>query len=204
VIKFSGLEYRNFPQAQSFDLIEDLKCAQLQSGQAHGLSPGKEVSKLMETDSHKMVNVDQAYNYRTVSDSVATAGVVSSKILAVLRDAGIEVVINLLPESSEYAVVGEKQIIEKQGIEYQYLPIDFSAPKREEYLQFKELMVQSEGKKLLIHCAANYRVSAFYSRYAIENGIWTVDEADNFMLSIWQPSEYPAWVEWLSKVGSRN
>jgi hypothetical protein len=80
------------------------------------------------------------------------------------------------------------------------LPVDFSAPKLEEYEQFKEKLRQSEGKKLLIHCAANYRVSAFYSRYAIESGKWTTEEADGFMLSIWQPSEYPAWTAWLAKV----
>ena len=56
--------------------------------------------------------------------------------------------------------------------------------------------------------AYNYRevsdTVATYSRYAIESGIWTVEEADKFMLSIWQPSEYPAWPEWLDKVRLRQ
>jgi hypothetical protein len=43
-------------------------------------------------------------------------------------------------------------------------------------------------------------VSAFYSRYAIEIGKWTVEEADSFMLSIWNPAEYPSWPEWLEAV----
>jgi len=146
------------------------------------------------------MNIDQAYNYRTVSNVIATAGLLKPDQLAALSNAGIELVINLMPDSSEYAVKGEKQIIEDQGIEYWYLPVDFSAPKLEEYEQFKEKLRQSEGKKLLIHCAANYRVSAFYSRYAIESGNWTTEEADGFMLSIWQPSEYPAWTAWLAKV----
>ena len=149
------------------------------------------------------MSIDQAYNYRAVSDSVATAGVLKPKQLAALSKAGIEVVMNLMPDSSEYAVKGEKQIIEGQGIEYWHLPVDFSAPKLEEYEQFKGKLKQSEGRKLLIHCAANYRVSAFYSRYAIESGKWTTAEADRFMLSIWQPSEYPAWPEWLDKVRLR-
>jgi hypothetical protein len=38
----------------------------------------------------------------------------------------------------------------------------------------------------------------------IESGKWTVEEADRFMLSIWQPSEYPAWPEWLDKVRLRQ
>jgi protein tyrosine phosphatase (PTP) superfamily phosphohydrolase (DUF442 family) len=146
------------------------------------------------------MSIDQAYNYRVVSETVATAGILSPEQLAALGDAGIEVVINLLPNSSDSAVKTESQIIESQGIGYRYLPVDFSAPTLEEYEQFKELMGQAGGKKLLIHCAANYRVSAFYSRYAIDIGIWSVEEADGFMLSIWQPSKYPGWAEWFAEV----
>jgi protein tyrosine phosphatase (PTP) superfamily phosphohydrolase (DUF442 family) len=146
------------------------------------------------------MSIDQAYNYRLVSNITATAGFLTPDQLAALSKAGIEVVINLMPDSSEYAVESERQIIENQDIEYWYLPVDFSAPKLEEYEQFKRKLRQSEGKKLLIHCAANYRVSAFYSRYAIESGRWSAEEADRFMLSIWQPSDYPGWTEWLDKV----
>jgi len=100
----------------------------------------------------------------------------------------------------EYAVKGERTIVLGQGIEYWYLPVDFSAPKLEEYLQFKDKLGQVGDKKLLIHCAANYRVSAFYSRYAIESAIWSVEEANSFMLSIWDPDAYPGWPEWLMEV----
>jgi len=71
------------------------------------------------------MSIDQAYNYRVVSGTVATAGVVTAEQLATLGGAGIEVVINLLPESSEYAVSNEREIVENQGIEYWYLPVDF-------------------------------------------------------------------------------
>jgi protein tyrosine phosphatase (PTP) superfamily phosphohydrolase (DUF442 family) len=146
------------------------------------------------------MSIDQAYNYRAVSETVATAGVLKPEQLATLGDDGIEVVINLLPDSSESAVKEEKTIVQDQGIEYWYLPVDFSAPRLEEYVKFKDKLSQLGDKKLIIHCAANYRVSAFYSRYAIEFGIWSVDEADRFMLSIWKPSEYPGWPQWLDEV----
>ena len=53
---------------------------------------------------------------------------------------------------------------------------------------------------LLIHCAANYRVSAFYSRYAIDTGRWSQAQADEFMVSVWQPDEHPPWPRWLEQV----
>ena len=64
------------------------------------------------------MSIDQAYNYRAVSSTIATAGVLKPDQLAMLSKAGIEVVINLMPDDSEYAVDGERQIIEDQDVEY--------------------------------------------------------------------------------------
>lgn len=146
------------------------------------------------------MSVDQAYNYRAVSERVATSGRVEPGQLAELANASFEVMINLLPDESEYAVPGEREIVEGQGIEYLYLPIDFAAPTLADYEQFRNLMSQVGDRKLLVHCAANYRVSAFYSRYAIETGLWSTGQADDFMLSIWQPADYPPWPRWLQEV----
>jgi len=146
------------------------------------------------------MSIDQAYNYRAVSETVATAGVLRPAQLAALGAEGIEVVINLMPDHSEYAVENERAIVQDQGIEYCYLPVDFSAPTLAEYVQFKDKLNQVGSQRLLIHCAANYRVSAFYSRYAIESGLWSVAQADKFMRSIWTPEEYPGWPEWLNEV----
>ena len=90
--------------------------------------------------------------------------------------------------------------MEGQGIEYQYLPVDFANPTLADYRQFCQLMQRAGERKLLIHCAANYRVSAFYSRYAIESGLWSQAQADEFMRSVWQPEEYPPWPRWLQEV----
>jgi len=146
------------------------------------------------------MSVDKAYNYRLVNGKVATSGRVEPQQLAQLGGEGFEVVINLLPESSPYAVAGERQSVEDQGIEYLYLPVDFAAPTLEDYGQFRQLMQRAGDRKLLIHCAANFRVSAFYSRYAIETGRWSPAQADQFMLSVWQPGEHPPWPQWLEQV----
>jgi len=146
------------------------------------------------------MSVDKAYNYRQVDERLATAGRVEPQQLAQLGGEGFEVVISLLPESSEYAVAGERQAVEVQGIEYHYLPVDFGAPTLEDYGQFRQLMQRAGERKLLIHCAANYRVSAFYSRYAIDTGRWSQAQADEFMWSVWQPDEHPPWPRWLEQV----
>ncbi len=146
------------------------------------------------------MGVEKAYNYRLVDEKLATAGRLEPEQLAQLGEEGFEVVINLLPESSQYAVAGEQQSVEGQGIEYLYLPVDFAAPTREDYEQFRQLMQRAGDRKLLVHCAANYRASAFYSRYAIETGRWSAAEADRFMVSVWRPDEHPPWPRWLEEV----
>ena len=150
------------------------------------------------------MGVEQAYNYRRVSDTVATAGRVEPEQLVQLGAAGVEVVLNLMPDSSQYAVPGEADIVAGQGIEYLYLPVDFAAPTVADYERFLELMEAVGERKVLIHCAANWRVSAFYSRYAIVRGIWSPQEADRFMLSIWQPQEHPPWPQWLEEISCRS
>lgn len=150
------------------------------------------------------MSIDKAYNYREVSEAVATAGRVEPEQLAELGAAGVEVVLNLMPDFSQYAVPGERDIVQGQGIEYLYLPVDFAAPTVADYRQFEQLMSGVGQRKVLIHCAANYRVSAFYSRYAIAQGLWSAEEADQFMLSIWQPAEHPPWPQLLEDIACRS
>ncbi len=150
------------------------------------------------------MGIEQAYNFRRVNERVATAGRVEPEQLAQLAAAGVEVVINLLPQDSRYAVPDEREIVEGQGVEYLYLPVDFADPTVADYERFRELMALAGERSLLLHCAANYRVSAFYSRYAIETGDWTVARGDAFMRDIWQPEEHPPWPRWLAEVAART
>ena len=54
--------------------------------------------------------------------------------------------------------------------------------------------MQSVGDdKTLIHCAANFRVTAFYSLYAMKHLGWTQSRAEEFRASIWKGSDFPAW-----------
>ena len=52
------------------------------------------------------MSIDKAYNFRKVSNRICTAGILSKEQLNELSAAAIEVVINLLPDSSEHAISG--------------------------------------------------------------------------------------------------
>ena len=142
------------------------------------------------------MGVEDSYNFRRVSDTVTTSGVIAANELAGLRSDGYEVVVNLLPDSSEHAVAGEADVVEAQGIEYVHIPVDFAAPTSEQFQQFAAVMERHAGKSIHVHCAANYRVSAFYALYAIRNGTWSDEQADEHVHSIWTPDA--VWEEFIA------
>lgn len=145
------------------------------------------------------MTVDQAFNFVAVSESVSTAGLLDERQLSSLREEGYKAVINLLPHDSEYAIEREPDIVAKQGIEYFYVPVDFSAPSEADLDEFYAAMDACRDRKLLIHCAANYRVSAFFGIYAYENLGWSASSARDFISSIWRPDERPPWGEFVSR-----
>lgn len=148
--------------------------------------------------------VADSRNYRSIDDHVATSGRVASDDLAGLRSEGFEVVVNLLPDQSPYALAGEREIVEAQGLEYVHVPVDFARPTVTDYEEFERVMDRIDGRRALIHCAANYRASAFYSCWAVRRGRWTREEADRLVGSLWNPAEHPGWPELLAAIDARR
>ena len=143
------------------------------------------------------MDIESSYNFKKINSRTSSSGVVGFKRLSLLASEGYEVVVNLLPDDSEHAVEGEKEIVESQGVEYIYIPVDFENPMTSEVNCFIGELEKIGDKKLHIHCAANYRVSAFYSCYAVAKGIWSSNQAIDFISSIWNPREFPVWFELL-------
>jgi len=147
------------------------------------------------------MSIDDSYNFREINEQITSSGVVNEERLKSLGNEGCQVVINLLPDSHEHAVAEEKKIIETQNIQYVYIPVDFSCPKYEEFIEFSNVLDSFDEKKVHIHCAVNWRVSAFYGAYAIKKGIWSKEKADDFIADIWNPAEYPVWNTFLTVFG---
>lgn len=145
-----------------------------------------------------------AVNYREISGRVATSGSVSEDRLRRLGAEGFDAVVNLLPDSSEAAATDERAIVEGQGLEYHYLPVDFANPTLSDFRLFRRVMKNAGEKKVLIHCAANYRVSAFYALYAMQDLDWSWEDARAHIASIWNPADYPAWQRFIDKVRSQS
>jgi protein tyrosine phosphatase (PTP) superfamily phosphohydrolase (DUF442 family) len=143
------------------------------------------------------MSIDESYNFRRVDDRVTTSGIVGVPQLEELGAQGYEAVVNLKPDIEVELGADEGALVRDQGIDYVYLPVDFDAPTHADYEAFAEAMDAHEGEKVHVHCAANYRVTAFYGVYAVDRDRWTEDQAGAFVRDVWDPSEFPAWQAFL-------
>jgi uncharacterized protein (TIGR01244 family) len=149
------------------------------------------------------MTIDDTFNFRRVSERVTTSGLVNAAQLATLGSEGYQAVINLLPDSYEHAVHEEPEIVRDQGLDYVYIPVDFDAPTHDNFVAFSDAMRAHADDTVHVHCAANYRVSAFYGLYAQSQGLCTAAEADALVQDLWDPAGYPAWTEFIAAERAR-
>lgn len=147
--------------------------------------------------------VERSFNFRRVDERLTTSGLVPPDALAELGRDGVDAVIDLLPATVDHAVAGEAEIVAGQGIGYVAIPVDYEAPTRADFDAFVRAMDEHDGQRVHVHCAANYRVSAFYALYAELRGRWTREQADAFVADLWDPTEYPAWAQLMESERAR-
>lgn len=148
--------------------------------------------------------IEDSYNFKRISALLTTSGVVGAERLGQLATEGYEVLVNLLPDGSEYAVAQEREIVEAQGLRYVHVPVDFARPTIRDYDRFAKALDEAGERKTHIHCAANYRVSAFYALYAESAGLWDAVQADEFVRGLWQPQDHSGWPALMAQVRERD
>jgi protein tyrosine phosphatase (PTP) superfamily phosphohydrolase (DUF442 family) len=139
------------------------------------------------------MSIEQSYNFRRIDERLTTSGLVSASVLRELHRDGYDAVINLLPDTFEHAVRDEARIVREQGIDYVYIPVDFDAPTHADLEAFTQAMDARSGRKVHVHCAANFRVTAFYGLYAMRKGLCTEADAMALIEGIWNPADHPVW-----------
>lgn len=149
------------------------------------------------------MSIDAIYNVKKMDDRLVLGGQPSEEQLQSVADAGFDVVINLSTNAPHYALPDEEGLVRSLGMQYHYLPVQWDTPTTENFDRYVELMDSLAGAKIFVHCAANYRVSAFHALHALAKGEWSEDEADAFIASVWQPAEQPQWVALIAAIKER-
>ena len=147
-------------------------------------------------------SIENIFNYLWLNDNIATGGQPTAKQLALIKNAGYQIVINLALSTSENALANEKVVVESLGMKYIQIPIDFNQPTKEEFALFCEVLQTSQKQKFFIHCAANLRVSAFLYLYRTLYQNISQEEAIFDLHKLWQPN--PTWQNFINQITTNH
>jgi protein tyrosine phosphatase (PTP) superfamily phosphohydrolase (DUF442 family) len=141
------------------------------------------------------------YQYRRLSESIATSGQPSEAQFEDVAKAGFNVIINLGLTDSDYSLEDERSLIESLGLAYEHIPVAWDRPTRNDLERFFLTMEKYNGKRLFIHCAANMRVSVFMALFRIMKEDWPREEAMKSLQQVWLPNAI--WKRFIDKSLSR-
>lgn len=128
---------------------------------------------------------DDIANWQRLDANVTTSGRLQAGDIPRLAALDVRHVINLALAESPGALEGEDALMAGQGMRYTHIPVPFEAPDEAHYQAFRAALEDSDGA-VHVHCIMNWRVSAFFYRYNIENGMTPV-AARALMERQWAP-----------------
>jgi protein tyrosine phosphatase (PTP) superfamily phosphohydrolase (DUF442 family) len=131
------------------------------------------------------MSITGIFNFIAIDDRTATAGQPTPDQFKDVRDEGYEAVVNLLPHTQDKALQGEDAIVRNLNMTYHYIPVVWTNPRAEDFAQFCDVMQTLDSRRIFIHCMANFRVTAFYSAYAMKTLGWSGAKADELVQRAW-------------------
>ena len=143
--------------------------------------------------------LEDIYNYLKLSDSLFSSGMPTPEQIPSITESGVQVVFNLATSKSEGWMPNEKELMEAQNITYYSIPVDWDAPTMDNLSEFVKVMDKHKHDKILVHCQANYRATAFVTLYRINRLGWEKENALKDLQRIWDPSKFPVWEKFIEE-----
>lgn len=132
--------------------------------------------------------MNKILNYVKINELISTSGQPKIEELELIANEGFEVVINLAMPTTSNALKNEDKIVSSLNMSYIHIPVDFENPKLSDLKLFLNILQALGANKVWIHCAKNYRVSAFmyvYHKYILHTPF---EQIDLSIFDMWQPS----------------
>ena len=142
---------------------------------------------------------EEIRNFLPLSEKLFTGGMPDAGQLRDASGEGIQVVINLALHDIPTALPEEEKLVESLGMKYINIPVIWNNPTRENLDQFLDAMDAHRDEKVLVHCEANYRATAFPALYRILRQGWKREDALEVMHRIWNEEKYPVWKKFIEE-----
>ena len=137
------------------------------------------------------MSLHEIINVRQVLPHLLTGGQPTEAELAAVASEGYTHVVNLGLLDPAYCLADEAGLARQLGMSYRHIPVDFQHPRMADLQTFTAELATHTGKRLFVHCAMNYRASAFTALFLEKNLGWERADADDLIRGVWEP--YGAW-----------
>ena len=141
--------------------------------------------------------MNKILNHIKINELISTSGQLKIEEFELIANEGFEVVINLAVPTTSNSLENEDKIVSNLNMSYIHIPVSFENPKISDLKLFLNILQSLGANKVWIHCAKNYRVSAFiyvYHKYILHTPF---EEIDLSIFDIWKPSLI--WQELMKK-----
>ena len=137
--------------------------------------------------------MNKILNHIKINELISTSGQLKIEEFELIANEGFEVVINLAVPTTSNSLENEDKIVSNLNMSYIHIPVSFENPKISDLKLFLNILQSLGANKVWIHCAKNYRVSAFmyvYHKYILHTPF---EQIDLSIFDMWQPSS--VWQE---------
>lgn len=137
--------------------------------------------------------LEEIFNFLALSENLLTGGMPTKEQLADAAQRGVQLVINLAPYEVSNALPGETELVASLGMQYINIPVIWNTPTKDGLDRFMDTIDENKDKRILVHCQANFRATAFVALYRILRQGWNDDDAMAGMHKVWDAEDYPIW-----------
>jgi len=148
-----------------------------------------------------MSKIENILNFKNNGDNLSTSGQPKEDEFRLIADAGFEVIINIRPEFEMIYVFDERKIVSSLGLEYYQIPMTFDSLNCQILTDFFKILEQTKGKKVLVHCHRNIRVSALILFFRIIVLKWDKETALKEFSQFIEVS--PMWIKYIDEHTNR-
>ncbi|HXC50536.1 MAG TPA: protein tyrosine phosphatase family protein [Candidatus Limnocylindrales bacterium] len=140
--------------------------------------------------------VETIANFLPIDDRIGTAGQPNEGELRDLAASGYTAVVNLGLLDPRYCLADEAGLARSLGLRYHHIPVQFDNPTVDDFRQFLAAMEECGDAKILVHCAANYRVTSFMAIYGEMKLGWSRERGDEHARKLWPLND--TWAQFLA------
>ncbi len=131
----------------------------------------------------------QAPYQQPIHPNLMTSALPEEEDFAEMAAQGYEVVISLCQDIDAKTLEDEDTLVSRAGMRYIHLPVTFAEPTIDDYELLRDILRSVQNRKVWLHCARNWRVSAFMVIYHIIEMSMSHSEAEEIAHRIWKPNE---------------